>query len=123
MTATQYQKMSVPALVREFVTLCIAQHHALEREEIAQYNRRYKRVEAIKNELKSRPGDQRRALQVLFGQGNLQVRYMAAHANLAIDYDKARNELEAIAATHWQPQAANAGITLENLDTGFYTPT
>lgn len=123
MTTAQYTKMSVPELVREFDQLCIAQYHSLEREEISQYNRRYRRVENIKNELKSRDGDQRRALQVFFGQGNLQTRYMAAHANLAVDYDKARRELEIIAATKWYPQAADAGMTLENLDSGFYRPT
>ncbi|SEG66813.1 DUF2019 domain-containing protein [Bosea lathyri] len=122
MTAAQYTKMSVSELVQEFEALCIAQYHSTEREEISEYNKRYKRIVAVQNELKSRDGDQRRALQTLFGQGNLQVRYMAAHVNLAVDYDKARQELEAIAATKWYPQAAEAGMTLENLDSGFYRP-
>jgi hypothetical protein len=123
MTTLRFRKMSISELVQEFETLCIAQYHALEREEIAQFNRRYKAVEAVQNELKSREGDQRRALQTLFGRGNLQVRYMAAHANLTIDYDKARREFEQIAASKCNPQAAQAGMTLENLDSGFYKPT
>jgi hypothetical protein len=123
MTARRYQKMTIPELVTEFETLCVAQYHATEREEIALYNRLFKRTQLLQVELKVRPGDQRRALQVLFGKGNLQVRYMAAHANLAVDYDKARRELEAIESTKWYPQAAQAGMTLDNLDTGFYRPT
>ena len=123
MTQTQYAGMTAAELVREFETLCIAQYRSLEREEITQFNKRYKNIQAIHDELKSRTGDQRRALQSLFGKGNLQARYMAAHSNLAIDYDKARKELEAIAATNWHPQAAQAGMTLWNLDRGVYRPT
>lgn len=123
MISHKYHAMTTDELVNEFFVLCVAQHHSIEREEFAKFRRQYNLVEAIQNELKSRPGDQRRALQVFFGQGNLQVRYVAAHANLTIDYDKARQELKAIAATKWHPQAAEASMTLRDLDSGFYRPT
>jgi hypothetical protein len=123
MTAQKYRTFSVEDLVTEFGNVCIAQYDADAREEIALYNRLYKRMQFILDELKIRPGDQRRALQIFLGHGNLQLRYMAAHANLAIDYQKSRNELEAIKATNWMPQAANAAMTLDYLDNGFYRPT
>lgn len=123
MTRDRYSKMTTAALVAEFETICVAQYNSIEREETAKFNRQFKRMVAILDELKSRPGDQRRALQVLFGHDSLQVRYMAADANLAVDYEKARRELEVIAATKWYPQAAEAGMTLQYLDSGFYRPT
>lgn len=123
MTENRYQNLTVDELVIEFGNLCLAQYEADNAEEIARYNFLFKRMTIVENELKARPGDQRRALQVYFGEGNLQLRLMAAHANLTIDYEKSRRELEAIEATEWMPQAANAGMTLESLDTGFYRPT
>jgi len=114
--------MSLDDLVKQFEKLCLAQYQSLEREEISRYNQRYRRIQALLSELKNRPGDQRRALQSLFGHKNLQVAYTAAHANLAIDYTAARREIEAIAATRWDPYAAEAAMTLDNLDSGFYRP-
>ena len=59
----------------------------------------------------------------LFGHPNMQVRLTAARANLAVDYIAARRELEAIVDEQWFPQAGDAGMTLEHLDSGVYRPT
>jgi aminoglycoside phosphotransferase family enzyme len=122
MKPDQYRELTTPELVIEFTNICLAQSQAIEREENAIYNRLFERMQIVEAELKARPNDQRRALQALFGTGNLQVRLMAAQANLAVDYHKSRRELAAVAATRWMPQAAEAGMTLEDLDTGFYRP-
>jgi hypothetical protein len=76
----------------------------------------------IVKELKARPGDQRRALLPLFEHPNMQVRLKAAKATLAIAPKEARQMLESIAASTWQPQAGDAGMSLENLDCGVYVP-
>lgn len=123
MNAKRFQRMSDIELVDEFEQLCLAQYVALDREEFAVYGRRYKIIQALTDELKSRGGDHRRLLKKFFGQGNFQVRLTAAHAVLAVDYEEARREMELIAESKWQPQAGDAGMSLWNLDRGVYRPT
>lgn len=123
MTPSKLKSLSTEELKRLFEQLCIQQYDALERNAIASYNKRYDAILAIQNELESRPGDQRRLLMSLFGHPNMQVRLTAAHANLGVDYIAARRELQAIVDSQWFPQAGDAGMTLWNLDRGFYRPT
>ena len=123
MSLPKLKPLSTSELKLLFEQLCIEQYNALERDEIAAFNRRYDRIQAIQDELKSRPGDQRRVLMELFGHRNMQVRLTAAHATLALDALAARRELQAIADSKWYPQAANASMALDSLDSGFYKPT
>lgn len=123
MSSASLKSLSTADLMLLFEKLCIEQYNSLERDEIAAFNRRYDRIQAIQDELKSRPGDQRRVLMRLFGHPNMQVRLTAAHASLTIDYLAARGELQAIADSKWYPQAADASMALDHLDTGFYRPT
>ena len=123
MSPTKLKYFTSDALKQLFEKLCIEQYDALEGQEIASFNRRFDRILAIENELKSRPGDQRRILMTLFDHPNMQVRLTAARANLAVDYIAARRELQAIVDAQWFPQAGDAGMTLWNIDRGFYRPT
>lgn len=118
MSPADLASLSTDALLRRFEALCIQQYNALDRNEIAAFNRRYDKIQAIEDELQSRPGDQRRVLMQLFGHPNMQVRLTAARANLAVDYAAARRQLEAIVEEQWFPQAGDAGMTLYFLDTG-----
>jgi hypothetical protein len=102
-------------LLARFEKLCVEQYNALDRQEYAAFNRRYDRIQAI-------IVDQRRILLQLFGHPNMQVRLTAARATLAVDYLAARREIQEIAASKWYPQAGDAGISLENIDTGFFRP-
>ncbi len=123
MTSSKLKGLSTSELMLLFEKLCIEQYNALERDEIAAFNKRYDKIQAIADELKSRPGDQRRVLMQLFGHPNMQVRLTAAKVNLAVDYIAARREIQAIVDSKWFPQAGDAGMTLHHLDTGFYKPT
>ncbi len=114
--------LSSGEVIRRFEQLCIEQYDAMERDELARVNRLVWRVHALEMELKSRPGDQRRLLMRLFGHPNMQVRLSAARANLAVDYPAARREMQAIVDSKWYPQAGDAGISLDNIDSGFYRP-
>lgn len=118
MSPADLASLSTDALLRRFEALCIQQYDALDRNEIAAFNRRYDKIQAIEDELQSRPGDQRRVLMQLFGHLNMQVRLTAARANLAVDYAAARRQFEAIVEEQWFPQAGDAGMTLYFLDTG-----
>jgi hypothetical protein len=122
MSKVNLKALSTSDLLLLFEKLCVEQYNALDRQEYAAFNRRYDRIQAIEDELKSRPGDQRRILMTLFGHPNMQVRLTAARANLAVDYPAARREIQHIADSKWGPQCLDAGMTLINLDNGIYRP-
>ncbi|WP_291829637.1 DUF2019 domain-containing protein [Bosea sp. (in: a-proteobacteria)] len=122
MSKVNLKALSTSDLLLLFEKLCVEQYNALDRQEYAAFNRRYDRIQAIEDELKSRPGDQRRILMTLFGHPNMQVRLTAARANLAVDYPASRREIQDIADSKWGPQCLDAGMTLINLDNGIYRP-
>ncbi len=123
MSRVNLKRLSTNDLLLLFEKLCVEQYDSLDRQEYAAFNRRYDRIQAIEDELKSRPGDQRRILMTLFGHPNMQVRLTAARATLAVDYLAARREIQEIADSKWGPQCGDAGMTLINLDNGIYRPT
>lgn len=123
MRRLQLSDVSVDELVRRFVELAVQQDGAILSNAQAEVNRIYWRLDALKNELKARPGDRRSALLPLYNHENMQVRVKAAKATLAIAPEAARAQLEAIRASGWQPQALEAGMSLWNLDRGVYKPT
>lgn len=114
---------TVDELVETFVSLCIAQDRELLRGDVPAINRLFDQIEVVKQELKSRPGDQRGALVPLYQHDNMQVRLKAAKATLAVAPEAARKALVEIKATGWQPQAGDAGMSLWNLDRGVFKPT
>ena len=122
MSKVNLKALSTSDLLLLFEKLCVEQYNALDRQEYAAFNPRYDRIQAIEDELKSRPGDQRRILMTLFGHPNMQVRLTAARANLAVDYPASRREIQDIADSKWGPQCLDAGMTLINLDNGIYRP-
>jgi hypothetical protein len=116
-------RTSTPQLVDYFAKVVVGQDEALLGGQRARFNRLFDEMMAISNELKGREGDQRRALMALYDYPNMQVRVQAAKLTLAVAPVEARQQLEAIAATHWFPQAGDAGMSLSNLDRGIFKPT
>ena len=123
MTKELLSDLSLQQLAYRFEALCLEQYSSIEREEFVAYGHRYKQIWAVIDELKSRPGDQRRLLQRFFSHRNNQVRITAAHANLAIDYDRARAVFQDVADNDFGAQKLDAGMTLSNHDRGIYRPT
>ncbi|TAK50335.1 MAG: DUF2019 domain-containing protein [Xanthobacteraceae bacterium] len=114
--------MSVDQLIARFAEIGVAQDYALLGRETARYNRLFDQMHAVVDELKGRPGDERRALLKLYDHPNMQVRLKAATNSLAVAPVAARQMLEAIKASNWPPQAGTAGMTIWNLDEGIYKP-
>ena len=79
-------------------------------------------MEVVRDELKRRPGDQRRALLALYQHPNMQVRLKAAVSTLAVSPQPARDVVESIARSRQQPQAGDAGMLLRGLDDGSFVP-
>jgi hypothetical protein len=122
MKRVSLQDMTVDQLVERFVSICVAEDQALLQDEHETFNRLFSLMEAVKEELKARPGDQRRALLSLYSHPNAQVRVKAAKATLAVAPLEARLALEKLAASKEYPQAGEAGMSLVNLDRGIFKP-
>jgi hypothetical protein len=122
MMAKFADQASVHELVERFVSIGLAQYDALYVVDTKKYNRLYAMMVDIRNELKRREGDQRRALLPLLDHPNLQVRMKAANTLLAIWPDLARKALESVRESKTYPQAMDAGMTLSALDNGTFVP-
>lgn len=110
------------ALLDLFVKYAIEQDDALLGFEVARSNRMYWAIKDVTEELKSRPGDRRRALIPFYRYGNPQVRFKAAEATLALEPAAARAVLESLRSIHG-PQQLDAGMAISGLDDGSYKPT
>ena len=122
MKRTELSKVAAADLVELFEKIGVAQDEALLGGETAKFNRLYDQMTAVSDEMKRRDGDQRRALQSLYSSENMQVRLKAAIHTLAVAPVEAREQLEAVAASKWFPQAGDAGMTLLALDDGTFRP-
>lgn len=116
------KEMSADHLVEQFAAICLEQDRALLYSDTAKFNHVYLQMAAVRDELKGRLGDQRRALLALYVHENAQVRLQAARATLAVAPEAARAVIEDIASSRKFPQAGDAGMTLFNLDRGVFKP-
>ncbi len=114
--------MSVQELVENFAAIAVAQDAALLDSDNIKFSRLFRQMEEVSAELKTRSGDQRRALLALYDHPNAQVRLKAADATLAVTPEAARGKLKEIAESHEFPQAGDAGMSLWALDQGISKP-
>jgi hypothetical protein len=115
--------MTAEQLVQQFLAIGLEQDDALRRDDNAAYNRLYRQMDDLEEELRARVGDQRRALIGLYEHPNAQVRLTAAMATLALTPEAARLTLQAICDREEYPQAADARGTIRAIDAGTFIPT
>jgi hypothetical protein len=120
---TKLAAMTDDALVQRFEQIALAQFDAIRVDNNAKFNRLYRQMDEVDNELRDRGLEARRLLSRLYDHPNPQVRLKAAVRSLAIDPNGARAVLEAIKESREQPQALDAGMSLLNLDRGVFKPT
>src|SRR6266850_4935135 len=89
MTNAKREEMAVTQLIEYFKMIALDKYDAILDEDNDKYNRLFDDMEGIRNELKRRDGDQRRALISLFKHPNRQVRLKAAISTPAIEPDAA----------------------------------
>ncbi len=123
MKQNELRNLTAAQLAQRFENLALEQDEAELGFDTTKVNRIYWQLDAIKNELKSRDGDQRHVLLPLYSHPNPQVRLKAAKATLAIAPQEARAVLQAIVDAKIDPQRLEAGMSLWNLETGIYKPT
>ncbi len=90
--------------------------------EIRKFNRLFRQMNEVDQELRRRRPEARLALLKLFDHPNMQVRLKAAKRTLGVAPEKARQVIEEIKKSQWFPQAGEAGMTLWNLDTRVFKP-
>lgn len=113
---------TVDALVNLFRDVTLAQSAADRLGQMAEYNRLYRHMEEIEQELKRRPGDRRRELEILYTHDDPQVRLQAALATLALLPAESREVLQTLSERHEYPAAMDARGILRALEEGTYTP-
>jgi hypothetical protein len=123
MKRVKLQDMTETQLLDRFTAIGIEQDQALLSRQHAKFNRLFDKMVAIEDELKARDGDQRRGLLSLYTHPNAQVRLNAIKATLAVAPEVARRALQALADSREYPQAADAGMSLLNLERGIFKPT
>ena len=122
MTRLDLKSATVDQLVARFVEIAVAHGQALFGGDVSEANRLYDPLQAVVSALKSRDGDQRRALVPLFQHPDFHVRVKAAKATFALEPQAARAVLEAVAAAKVPVDSGEAGMCLWNLDRGVYKP-
>ena len=115
--------MSTNELLSRFIELGLAQDEALLDDNYTKYNRLYRQMSQIDDELRARGPEARLALTRLFDHPNLQVRLRAAARTLGVAPVEARKAIEAVANSGHFPQAGDAGMLLAGLDDGTFKPT
>src|SRR5882757_9551990 len=115
-------QLPIADLVERFLSTTLAQYEADLRAENGKYNRLYRHMNEIRDELKRREGYQRRALLPFLNHPNAQVRLMAASSLLTIVPDRAKKALEMVRESRIIPQCANAGFLLNGLEDGSFVP-
>jgi Domain of unknown function (DUF2019) len=122
MKRTKLHEMTVAQLVDLFIAIALNQDAAMLNYNSAEFNRLFDEREALEEELKKRPGDQRRALLPLLEHLNAQVRLISAIATLALAPEAARQTLQVISDRQEYPQAADARGMMRALSEGTYIP-
>lgn len=122
MTRSNLQGLTVEELVKRFAEIGVEEDQALRSDDLRRYKRLAMQMRAIDEELRARPGDQRRSLLMLYDHPNFQVRLMAAKLTLAVAPEAARRMLELIYQRRHQPQSGDAGMCLWTLDEGIFVP-
>jgi cytochrome c oxidase assembly protein Cox11 len=122
MSQADLAKLTVADLVRRYANLGVEDDKACMQFDAEWSTRVRRRMWAIEDELKSRPGDQRRALLALYDHPNMGLRLMAAKATLAVAPQQARKMIEWIASLNWPAHSGDAGMCLWALDKGIGVP-
>lgn len=115
-------QLTIDELVQNFLALTLAQYEARFPSQTGKYNRLYRQMNEIRDELKRREGDQRRALLPLINHENAQVRLMAASSLLTIVPDRAKKALESVRDSGIVPPSVNAAGLLDGLKNGSFVP-
>src|SRR5579872_4968053 len=108
--------VSVDDLLKRFEEVCIEQYDTYLTDDIEKYNKDFEILVSIKDELKARGSEARRALLRLLSNDNPQVRLQAAKFVYPVARDEAKKCLQDIEAAKLPDQSLSAGMALHRLE-------
>lgn len=117
MSNNVYSSLSIDELLTIYEKSCLIQYETDITDDIDLYNREFRTLVNIKDELQSRGNSARRELLRLFGNSNKQVRLMAAKQVYPVAREEATNCLQDLAGEPFSdPQVFDARMTLRRLE-------
>ncbi|WP_170153196.1 DUF2019 domain-containing protein [Roseiarcus fermentans] len=117
MSDTRYSSHSISELLHIFTKSCLAQYDTDITDDIDTYNREFRTLVDIKNELQSRGPAARRQLTRLLNDSNKQVRIQAAKFVYPVARPEATKCLQDLAAGPFpDDQVFDAKMTLRRLE-------
>ncbi|MGH6838728.1 MAG: DUF2019 domain-containing protein [Methylocella sp.] len=122
MKRVNLEEMTVNELVDRIAEIRVTQDQALLYGEAGHFRKLDWQMKDVDTELRARGQDARCPLQKLYDHPNMQVRLQAAKRTLAAARQAARQVIESVSDSNWFPQAGEAGMTLSNLNSGFFEP-
>jgi hypothetical protein len=114
--------LSDDELIEQFGTIAKELGAAVLDSENRKINQTIRRMWAIEDLLRARGSESRMKLLPLLDDRDRFVRYYAAYHLLGLVPERARAIIEWNAKFGFDALAGQAGMTLQNLDTGFYKP-
>lgn len=133
MTNPDLASMTLDQIVRYFVDIAIAEEGAVlgsttdetdptREAAVKRMNELFWEMGRINGELKRRGPEARLALMPLYDHPNAQVNLQAAHYTLAVAPSRARERLQVIADSGWEPQFWQARSIISALENGNLKP-
>lgn len=123
MRRIELKNASIEDLIERYVEIGIQQDVALTDRETRRFNRLFDHMIEVEQELSVRGTQARLRLLTLYDHPNAQVRLNAIKETLAVAPKRAREALKELADSSDHPQAGDAGMTLDDLDSGEWKPT
>ena len=112
-------KMTVEELVRTYEDIVVKQDVSFKYARNAAFNEQYLQRQALADELRSRPGDQREMLASLFKSRMAWVRICVAQDTLSLNEARSRMHMEYIGEHATAPYKSHARSALGCWDRGF----
>ena len=117
MSDTRYTSMSIDELLSQFHASCLIQYETDITDDLDLYNREFRKLVDVKNELQSRGPLARRELVRLLSDANNQVRLQAAKFVYPVARPEATNCLQDLAGEPFSDaQVFDARMTLRRLE-------
>ncbi len=121
MMKSSFSDMSLQELVAAYEQIVMAQDQSLREDKISKFNKEYKIREAIVDELRSRPDDQRNVLVPLLDRREPWMRICVASDTYSLNPERSREYMQTVADYRFDPYKGRAASSLGLWDIG-YTP-
>jgi hypothetical protein len=115
--------MDTDQLIASYTEISVREDEAIDMHQMRKVRRLFDQLMVIKDVLRARGPDARRALIPLLSHRNAQVRLNAAKELMAVVPEQARATLEDIAENGPGQQSGDSGMFLRAIDEGEFRPT